>query len=135
MKDKIILEEKLNVPLLRFPEFSEEWKEKKIGEVAKINTGKKDTQNKVENGKYPFFVRSQIIEKINSYSYDGEAILTAGDGVGVGKVFHYINGKFDYHQRVYKQAAGKFGYIQKTKRCCNKQRRDTCPTNCTGRLC
>jgi type I restriction enzyme, S subunit len=27
--------------------------------------------------------------------------LTAGDGVGVGKVFHYINGKFDFHQRVY----------------------------------
>ena len=27
--------------------------------------------------------------------------MTAGDG-DVGKVFHYINGKFDYHQRVYK---------------------------------
>lgn len=29
-------------------------------------------------------------------------MLTAGDGVGTGKVFHYINGKFDYHQRVYR---------------------------------
>lgn len=47
-------------------------------------------------------MRSQIVERINSYSYDGEAILTAGDGVGVGKVFHYVNCKFDYHQRVYK---------------------------------
>ena len=27
--------------------------------------------------------------------------MTAGDGVGTGKVFHYINGKFDAHQRVY----------------------------------
>ena len=34
-------------------------------------------------------------------AFDGEAILTAGDGVGTGKVFHYINGKFDFHQRVY----------------------------------
>lgn len=42
------------------------------------------------------------MERINSYSYDGEAVLTAGDGVGTGKVFHYINGKFDCHQRVYR---------------------------------
>lgn len=79
-----------------------EWEEKKLGDIASICTGKKDTQDKIDDGIYPFFVRSQVIERINSYSYDGEAILTAGDGVGVGKVFHYINGKFDYHQRVYK---------------------------------
>ena len=78
------------------------WEEKRLGELCDICTGKKDTQNKIENGRYPFFVRSQIVERIDSYSYDGEAILTAGDGVGAGKVFHYINGKFDYHQRVYK---------------------------------
>ena len=65
-----------------------------------ITTGNKDTENKEPHGKYPFFVRSKIIERINSYSYDGEAILTAGDG-DIGKIFHYINGKFDYHQRVY----------------------------------
>src|SRR5690606_26803689 len=47
------------------------------------------------------FVRSQTIERINSYSFDGEAILTSGDGVGVGKIYHYIIGKFDFHQRVY----------------------------------
>ena len=78
------------------------WNEITIGEVCTINTGKKDTQDREEGGTYPFFVRSQIVERINSYSYDGEAILTAGDGVGVGKVFHYVNCKFDYHQRVYK---------------------------------
>ena len=47
-------------------------------------------------------MRSQTVERINSYSFDGEAVLTAGDGVGTGKVFHYINGKFDVHQRVYR---------------------------------
>jgi type I restriction enzyme S subunit len=36
-----------------------------------------------------------------TYSYDEEAVLTAGDG-DIGKIFHYINGKFEYHQRVYK---------------------------------
>ena len=46
-------------------------------------------------------MRSQIIERINSWTFDGEAILTAGDGVGVGKVFHYTKGKIGVHQRVY----------------------------------
>jgi len=67
----------------------------------KIQTGSRNTEDKQENGKYPFFVRSSKIEHIDTYHYDCEAILTAGDGVGTGKVFHYINGKFDAHQRVY----------------------------------
>jgi len=107
------------VPKLRFAEFkdSREWEEKIIGEISKVTTGNKDTQNKVDDGLYPFFVRSQTVERINSYSYDGEAILTSGDGVGVGKNFHYINGKFDYHQRVYciysfnKNICGQFVYL------------------------
>lgn len=107
------------VPKLRFPEFKDsgEWEEKTIEQVAKVTTGNKDTQNKVENGDYPFYVRSQNVERINTYSYDGEAILTSGDGVGVGKNFHYINGKFDFHQRVYciykfeKEIDGKFIYM------------------------
>lgn len=78
-----------------------EWEVERIDKLCQITTGNKDTQNKLEYGEYPFFVRSQTVEKINSYSYDGEAILTAGDGVGVGKIYHYINGKFDFHQRVY----------------------------------
>lgn len=91
-----------NVPKLRFKGFSGNWKCMEVGELCNISTGNKDTQDKTEKGIYPFFVRSQSIERINSYSYDGEAILTAGDGVGVGKVFHYVNCRFDYHQRVYK---------------------------------
>lgn len=78
-----------------------EWEVTNLGEKAHIETGSKNTQDKVDNGKYPFFVRSQTIEHIDSYSYDCEAVITAGDGVGVGKVYHYINGKFDCHQRVY----------------------------------
>ena len=69
--------------------------------MCKITTGNKNTQDKDENGLYPFYVRSQNIERINSWTFDGEAILTAGDGVGVGKVFHYSIGKIGVHQRVY----------------------------------
>ena len=79
----------------------EEWSVKNVGEVLKITTGSKNTQDRVDDGKYPFFVRSQKVEQINTYSFEGEGVLTAGDGVGTGKIFHYINGKCDIHQRVY----------------------------------
>ena len=77
------------------------WEKIRLRFLCKIQTGDKDTINKDDNGAYPFYVRSPIVEKINTYTFDGEAILTAGDGVGAGKVFHYVTGKFDYHQRVY----------------------------------
>lgn len=79
-----------------------DWEIDYVKNLALIKTGSRNTQDKIENGLYPFFVRSQTIERINSYSFDGEAVLTAGDGVGVGKVIHYVNEKFDCHQRVYR---------------------------------
>ncbi len=80
----------------------DDWDPDYIENFAVITTGNKNTQDRVEEGQYPFFVRSQTIERINSFSFEGEAVLTAGDGVGTGKVFHYINGRFDVHQRVYR---------------------------------
>lgn len=77
------------------------WNIIKLRFLCQITTGGKDTENREDDGEYPFFVRSQTIERISTFSFDGEAILTAGDGVGVCKVWHYIVGKFDFHQRVY----------------------------------
>ena len=85
-------------PLGRIPV---EWDIATVDQIASITTGDKDTQDADPSAEYPFFVRSQTVEKISSYSFDGEAVLTAGDGVGTGKVFHYFNGRFDFHQRVY----------------------------------
>ena len=82
----------------------EDWKVKEIYKICDIKTGWKNTQDKIDNWKYPFFVRSQTIEKINSYSFDWEAVLTAWDWVWTWKIFHYIKWKFDYHQRVYKMS-------------------------------
>ncbi len=78
------------------------WDVWRLKHLAHIKTGGRDTVNRIDDGVYPFFVRSQTVERINTFSFDGEAVLTAGDGAGVAKVFHYVNGKFDYHQRVYK---------------------------------
>jgi type I restriction enzyme S subunit len=77
------------------------WAVERIEDFSHITTGDRNTQDRTEQGAFPFFVRSQEVEKINSYAFDGEAVLTAGDGVGTGKVFHYIKGKFNCHQRVY----------------------------------
>lgn len=94
----------------------EHWEIIPMRYLCKMKTGDKDTIMRDDNGKYPFYVRSPHIEHINTYSYDGEAVLMAGDGVGAGKVFHYVNGKFDYHQRVYnfhqfKRITGEFLYF------------------------
>lgn len=86
----------------RLPGFCGVWKKKCLCDLAAdIKTGTKNNEDKVKGGKYPFFVRSATVEKINSYSYDCEAILVPGEG-NIGEIFHYINGKFDCHQRVYK---------------------------------
>lgn len=76
-----------------------EWKE--LGEVAEIGTGKNNTNEQVEDGKYPFYVRSKDIKRINSYLFDEEAIIIPGEG-GIGEIFHYVNGKYGLHQRAYR---------------------------------
>lgn len=78
-----------------------DWEVKRLGDIAEICTGKRNGDEQVANGLYPFFVRSSVVYRINSFSYDGEAILVPGEG-GIGEIFHYINGRFDFHQRVYK---------------------------------
>ena len=83
-------------------EVPEHWEMRRLRTLAKVATGGRDTIDRVEGGEYPFFVRSQTVERIGSWAFDGEAVLTAGDGVGVGKVFHYFKGRFNFHQRVYK---------------------------------
>ena len=73
-----------------------------LSQIADISTGNSNTNEAVENGSYPFYVRSKEPLRKNSYEYDETAIITAGDGVGVGKVFHYVEGKYALHQRAYR---------------------------------
>ncbi|MGP4073706.1 restriction endonuclease subunit S [Piscibacillus sp. B03] len=82
-------------------EIPNSWNLIKLKYLCMIDTGSKDTQDKKENGKYPLFVRADTVEGIDEFTHDEEAVMTAGDGVGVGRVFHYYNGKFSAHQRVY----------------------------------
>lgn len=70
----------------------------KVGEITKIKTGKLDANASSADGKYPFFTCSKDPLRINSYSYDCECVLVAGNGDLNVK---YYNGKFDAYQRTY----------------------------------
>ena len=90
-------------PKIRFKGFNDAWEQREAKELCSITTGKSNTQDQVEDGKYIFFIRSDVPVRSNRYLYDEEAVITIGDG-NIGRVFHYVNGKFDLHQRCYKMS-------------------------------
>ena len=70
----------------------------RLGDYVKIKTGKLDANASNENGQYPFFTCSVEPLRIDTYSYDCECVLVAGNGDLNVK---YYNGKFDAYQRTY----------------------------------
>lgn len=77
----------------------QDWEVKRLGDLCSITTGHKDVNEGSELGLYPFFTCSRNVYRANSYSFDGEAILIAGNGE-VGNL-HYYDGKFEAYQRTY----------------------------------
>lgn len=71
---------------------------KKLKEYFNVITGKKDANASNEKGEYAFFTCSKQISKIDKHSFDGSAILLAGNGDFNVKVYE---GKFDAYQRTY----------------------------------
>ncbi len=70
----------------------------RLGDYVRIRTGKLDANASSENGQYPFFTCAVDPLKIDTYSYDCECVLVAGNGDLNVK---YYNGKFDAYQRTY----------------------------------
>lgn len=77
------------------------WSLVRVRFLCSIMTGNQDTQNAEVDGCYPFYVRSPKVERSNTYTFDGEGVIMAGDGAGAGRVFHHAFGKYAIHQRVY----------------------------------
>ena len=70
----------------------------KLGSLVDIRTGKLNANAANENGCYPFFTCSVEPLTINTYAYDCESVLIAGNGDLNVK---YYNGKFNAYQRTY----------------------------------
>lgn len=83
----------------RFSEFSEDWKDVYLGDIAKITTGSSNRQDSQLSGTYTFFDRSEDIRSSDRYLFDGEAVIVPGEGQDF--VPKYFFGKFDLHQRTY----------------------------------
>ena len=69
--------------------------------LCEIGTGSTDRKNATKDGKYPFYVRSKDILKINHYEFDETAIIIPGEG-GIGEIFHFVKGKYTLHQITYR---------------------------------
>jgi len=77
------------------------WPLIRLGEVAEFRTGKLDSNQAVENGIYPFFTCSPETLLIDSFSFDTEAVLLAGNNANAIYPVKYYKGKFDAYQRTY----------------------------------
>ena len=82
-------------------EIPADWRLVRLRFLSQIYTGNQDTQDNNPDGEFPFYVRSPFVERSNRWTFEGPAILMAGDGAGAGRVFHYVDGKYGCHQRVY----------------------------------
>ena len=71
----------------------------KLENLCEIKTGKKDVNQGNPEGKYPFFTCALEHTYSDTFSYDTEALMIAGNGA-VGNVTYY-SGKFEAYQRTY----------------------------------
>ena len=76
------------------------WEKKTLDSFCNVFTGKKNANQGVSNGKYKFFTCGDTPLLINSYIYDGPAIIISGNGSYTGRTTFY-KGKFDLYQRTY----------------------------------
>lgn len=81
----------------------------KLTDICNITTGKLDSNAAEDKGKYPYFTCAPEPLKINTYAYDDDVILLAGNNASGNFHCQRFNGKFNAYQRTYIITA-KFGY-------------------------
>ena len=99
-ENKKMTEHKKLQPEIRFAGFTDDWEQRKLGDICNITTGKLDANAMVENGKYDFFTSGIKKYKIDHYAFLGPALTIAGNGATVGYM-HYADGFFNAYQRTY----------------------------------
>ena len=86
---------------MRNPELPKGWRECRLGDVAKYRTGKLNSNAATNNGDYPFFTCSPITAKIDTFAFDEESLILAGNNANGIFSLKYYNGKFNAYQRTY----------------------------------
>jgi type I restriction enzyme, S subunit len=77
------------------------WPKVKLGAIASLKTGKLNSNAAKADGLYPFFTCSQEVFRTDTYSFDTEGVLLAGNNANGIYPIHYYRGKFDAYQRTY----------------------------------
>ena len=80
-------------------EIPETWKWVKLAEICTIATGKRDANFGSSSGRYPFFTCAKEPIRCESFSFEGESLLLAGNG-DIGNISYYC-GQFEAYQRTY----------------------------------
>lgn len=86
-REKAALLNQLFSQKLRFPQFSDEWQQTMLGEIAEIlNSRRKPiTSSDRVRGDYPYYGASGIIDYVNEYIFDEQLLLIGEDGAKWGK--------------------------------------------------
>lgn len=79
-----------NIPQLRFKEFTDEWQEKKLGDILKIGSGR--DYKHLDSGNIPVYGTGGLMLNVNNYLYDGESICIGRKGT-IDKP-QFLKGKF-----------------------------------------
>lgn len=77
------------------------WRVENYDKVMDLKTGKLNSNAASENGKYPFFTCSSETFRTNTFSFNTEAVLLAGNNASAIYPLKYFIGKFDAYQRTY----------------------------------
>lgn len=81
-------------------EIPKSWKWVRLGSLCNVQTGKRDANHGVKDGKYNFYTCAKVPIKSNTYSFEGKSLLLPGNGANVGHVM-YVDEKFEAYQRTY----------------------------------
>lgn len=73
----------------------------KLPFACNITTGKLDANSAENNGVYPFFTCGENPERINSYAFDDDVIILAGNNAQGNFHIQRYTGKFNAYQRTY----------------------------------
>jgi type I restriction enzyme, S subunit len=73
----------------------------KLGNACNITTGKLDSNQAVDGGDYPFYTCSEEPVRIDSYAFNDDVVLVAGNNAQGNFHVNRFKGKFNAYQRTY----------------------------------